>query len=132
MGATLNIFALLLGLAALAGWTMYCCAVTRRLGWFRWLRGVGFLALFFSVVSPDDDAFQQELNRPTPPCRIVAAQTKIGRRGPVLHLSINSSAAAWGPIPAFRTGRLLVMDQLFDARTHFEGPTLIHSPPVAA
>ena len=87
MGATPNIFALLMRLAAVVGWTMHCSAVTRSLGWFRWIGGVGFLALFFSVVSPNDDAL----------C---------------------------GPISAIRRGRLLVMDQLFDAWTPLRGSNL--------
>ena len=67
MGASANTFALLVGLAAFAGWMTSRFTVPRRMGGVKWLGGVGILALFFSVVSPDDDAFQQELIRPTSP-----------------------------------------------------------------
>ncbi len=66
MGGSLNICALLVGLAAFARWTIPFSNVTRRMGLVNWLGGVGILALLFSIVSPDDDAFQQELIRPTP------------------------------------------------------------------
>ena len=130
MGDTVNIVALLVGLVAFACWTLYYSTVTRRVGWLRWLGGVGILALFFSVVSPDDDAFQQELIRPTSPT--LSAHTRIGPQGPVVHLSINASAAAEGAILAFRTGRFFIMEQPFDGVTHFQAPTSIHSPPITS
>ena len=130
MRASLNIFALLAGLTAFARWTIYYSTATRRVGWRRWLGGVGILAFFFSVVSPDDDAFQQELIRPTSPK--LSAHTRIGPQGPVVHLSIDASAAAEGSILAFKRGRLFIMEQPFDGLTHFQAPTSIHSPPIAS
>lgn len=61
MGSGVNICALLVGLAAFASWTVSRFTVPRRVGWVNFLGGVGILALFFSIVSPDDDGFQQEL-----------------------------------------------------------------------
>jgi len=132
MGGSLNTCALLVGLAAFARWTISCSTVARRAGWVNWFGGVGILALFFSAVSPDDDAFQQELIRSTPPSATVSSHTKIAHRGSLADLSINAFAATGDPIRALRTSRLVVMDQRFDRLTHFQAPISIHSPPVAS
>jgi hypothetical protein len=132
MGDSLNICALLVGLAAFAGWTVSCSAVTRRLGWVNWLGGVGILALFFCIASPDDDGFQQELIRPTPPSTTVSWYTKVAQRGSLVDLSINALAAEGDPIRALRPGRSVVMDQPLGQRTHFQAPISIHSPPIAS
>ena len=131
MAGSVNICALLVGLAAFAGWTLSRSIVPRRMAWVHWLGGVGILALFFSIVSPDDDAFQQELLRPTPPSATVSSRTKIARPARLGDLSINAFAAAEDPILPLRTGRSVVMDQPFDRLTHFRAPILIHSPPIA-
>jgi hypothetical protein len=131
MGASVNTCALLVGLAALAGWTLSRFSVPRRKDWVHRLGGVGILALFFSIVSPDDDAFQQELIRPTPPSPTVSSHTKVAQRGSLVNLSINAFAAAGDPIRALRTGRSVVMDQPLDRLTHFQDPISIHSPPNA-
>jgi hypothetical protein len=102
------------------------------MGWVNWLGGVGILALFFSIASPDDDAFQQELIRPTPPSATVSSQAKVAQRGSLVNLSINAFAAAGDPIRALRTGRSVVMDQHLDRLTHFRAPFSIHSPPIAS
>jgi hypothetical protein len=132
MEASVNIYALLVGLAAFAGWKICCSTVTRRMGWVNWLGGVGILALFFSIVSPYDDAFQQELIRPTPPSAAVSSHTKVAQRGSLVNLSINAFAAAGDPIRALRTGRSVVMDQPLGRLTHYQAPISIHSPPVAS
>jgi len=49
MGPGGNICALLVGLAAFAGWTLSRFTVPRRVGWVNLLGGVGILALFFSI-----------------------------------------------------------------------------------
>ncbi|HXZ81216.1 MAG TPA: hypothetical protein VEG30_14910 [Terriglobales bacterium] len=126
-----NICALLVALAAFARWT-FGFTMPRRMGWFNWLGGVGILALFFSIVSPDDDAFQQELIRPTPPSATVSSHTKIAQRGSLVDLSIKAFSAAGAPILALRTGRVVIMDQPFDRLTHFQAPISIHSPPLAS
>ena len=131
MGGSLNICALLVGLGTFGCWT-FCSTVTRRMGWVNWLGGVGILALFFFVVSPDDDAFQQELIRPTLPSATVSSHAKIAQRGPIVHLSINAFAAAGGPILALRTGCLVIMDRTFNGLIHFQAPIAIHSPPIAS
>jgi len=131
MGGSLNICTVLVGLTAFGCWT-FCSTVTQRMGWVNWLGGVGILALFFSIVSPDDDAFQQELIRPTLPSANVSSHTKIAQRRPVVRLSINAFAAAGDPILALRTGRLVIVDQTFVGLTHFQVPIAIHSPPIAS
>jgi len=130
MGGSLNICALLVGLAAFARWTIPCSNVTRRMGWVHWLGGVGILALLFSIVSPDDDAFQQELIRPTPPSATVSSHTKVAQRGSFVNLSINAFAAAGDPILAPRTYGSFVADRPFHRQTHFQAPISIHSPPL--
>jgi hypothetical protein len=132
MAGCVNICALLVGLAAFAGWTLSRSIVPRRMA-FYWLGGVGILALFFSIVSPDDDAFQQELIRPATPSVRVSAHTRVVSRRSLADLSIpNAFSAAGNSILAFRTGRLFIMDQPFDGLTHFQAPISIHSPPVAS
>ena len=132
MAGGLNICALLVGVAAFAGWTLFSSTVHRRMGWVNVLGGVGILALSFSIVSPDDDAFQQELIRTTLPSATVSSHTKIAQRGPVVHSSIKAFAAAGDPILPLRTGRLFIVDQRFDGLTHFQAPISIHSPPIAS
>jgi hypothetical protein len=100
--------------------------------WVHRLGGVGILALFFSVVSPDDDTFQQELIRPTSPSASVFSHMKIALRGPHVDLSITALPAAGDPIAALGTGRLVVMDRPFDGLTHFQASISIHSPPIAS
>jgi len=132
MGRKLNICALLAGLAAFAGWTLFRSTAPRRMGWVHLLGGIGILALFFSMVSPDDDAFQQELIRPTPPSATVAPHTKMARGGSLVDLWIHGFAAAGDPNLALKTGHLLVMDEPFDRLTRFEAPISIHSPPITS
>jgi hypothetical protein len=132
MGASVNACALLVGLAAFAGWTLSRFSVPPRKGWVHRLGGVGILALFFSIASPDDDAFQQELIRPTPPSATVSSHTKVAQRGSLVDFSINAFAAAGDPIRALATGRSVVMDQPLEGQSHFQAPIPIHSPPIAS
>src|SRR5262249_41410216 len=120
------------GLVAFARWTVSCSTVARRTGWVHWLGGVGFLALFFSIVSPDDDAIQQEAIRPAPSSVRVSAHKRVAPRRSLADLSIDACAAAEDPIPALRSVRLIVMDQPFDRLPHFQAPISIHSPPIAS
>jgi len=131
MRGSLDICALLVGLAAFAHWTVSCSTVARMRG-VNLLGGVGILAFLFSVVSPDDDAFQQELIRPATSSVRVSAHKRVAPRRSLADLSINACAAAEDPMPASRTGRLVVMDQPFDRLTHFQAPISIHSPPIAS
>jgi len=132
MGGSANICALLAGLAAFAHWTISYSTVTRRMGRVHWLGGVGILAFLFSVLSPDDDAFQQELIRPTPPSATVSSHTKIAQRGSLVDLSINALIEAEDPIQVLRTGRSFFRNQPLELDTHFHAPIPIHSPPVAS
>ena len=125
-------YALLVGLPAFASWTTSRSIAPRRIGWVNWLGGVGILALFFFVASPNDDAIQQELIRPTPSSATVSSHAKVARRGSLVDLWINAFAAAGDPIRALRTGRSVVMDQPLDRLTHFQAPISIHSPPIAS
>ena len=65
MGLGVNICVLLVGLAAFAGWTFYSCTAPRRAGWVNLFGGIGILALFFSIVSPDDGGFQPGIDPPS-------------------------------------------------------------------
>jgi hypothetical protein len=131
MGSGVNICALLVGLAAFAGWTVSRFTAPPRVGWVNFLGGVGILALFFSIVSPDDDGFQQELIRPTTPSVRVSAHTRVAPRRSPADLSITAFVEARDPIRVHRTGRSFVVDQPLELDTHFHVPIPIHSPPVA-
>ena len=132
MESAANICALLLGLAAFAGWTLPRFGVPRRVGWVNLLGGAGILALFFSFVSPDDDVFQQELIRPASSSVSVSAHSRVVPRRSLADLSINAFVAAGDPIRAPRTGRSLVADQPLALGTYFHAPISIHSPPVVS
>ena len=64
MVPAVNICALSLGLAAFAGWTLSQFAVPRLVGRVDLLGGVGILALFFSIVSPDDVELEMYFHAP--------------------------------------------------------------------
>jgi len=119
-------------MAAFARWTISCSTAARRAGWVHWVGRAAILALFFSAVSPDDDAFQKELIRTAPASATVSSHTKIAQRGPLADLSINAFAAAGNPIRALRASRLVVTDQRFNRLTYFQAPISIHSPPIAS
>jgi hypothetical protein len=131
MAGSVNSGALLIGLAAFAGWTLSRFSVTRSMGWVNWLGGVGILALFLFIASPDGNAFRRELIRPTPSSATVSSHNKVGQRGSLVDLSINAFAAAGDPNRGLRTGRSVVIDQPLDRLTHFQAPISIHSPPIA-
>jgi hypothetical protein len=132
MGASVNTCALLVGLSAFAGWTTSRSSAPRRMAWVNWLGGVGIFALFFSIASPNDDAFQQELIRPTPSSAMVSSHSKVAQRGSLVDLSIIAFSAAGDPVRALNMGRSVVMHQPLDRLTHFQAPISIHSPPTAA
>jgi hypothetical protein len=117
MGSGINICALLVGLAAFAGWTLPRFSVPRRAGWVNFLGGVGILALFFSIVSPDDDAFQQELIRPATPSVRASAHTRVAPRRSPADLSINAFVVAGDPIRVPKTGRSSRNSLLSSTRT---------------
>ena len=122
----------LLGLTAFAGLTLSCLTVPRRVGWVNFLGAVGILAFFFSVVSPDDDEFQQEFIRQGTPTVRVSAHTKVALRRSPADLSITAFVKAGDPIRVHRRGRSFVMDQPLALDTHFRAPIPIHSPPAAS
>ena len=64
MGLGVNICASLVGLAAFARWTLSWLIVPQRVAWVNLLGGVSVLALFFSIVSPDDDGRSLVSDRP--------------------------------------------------------------------
>jgi hypothetical protein len=132
MAASLNSCALLVGLTAFAGWTLSRRSVPWQRDWVNLLGGVGVLALFFSIVSPDDDGFQQELIRPATPSVIAAAHARVAPRRSLTDLSTNVFVEAGNPIRVPKTGRSFVMDQPLGLDTHFHAPISIHSPPVAS
>ena len=130
MGSGVNICALLAGLAAFAGWTLSRFTVPRRVGWVNLLGGMGIL--FFSIVSPDDDGFQQELIRPATPSVRVSAPTRVAPRRSPADLSINAFVEAEDPIRVPKTSRSFVSDQPLELDTCFHDPFPIHSPPLAS
>jgi len=132
MGASVNIFALLVGLAAFADWTFSRPSVPQRKGWVHKLGGIGILALVFSIISPDDDAFQQQLIRPATPSVTISAHTRVAHRRSLTDLWINAFVATGDPILAPLTGRSVLIDQPLDRLTQFQAPISAHSPPTAS
>ena len=132
MGASVNIFALLVGLAAFADWTLSRPSVPRRKGWVHKLGGIGILALVFSIISPDDDAFQQELIRPATPSVTISAHTRVAHRRSLTDLWINAFVITGEPIQAPLKDRSVVIDQPLERLTHFQAPISAHSPPIAS
>ena len=148
MGASVSTCALLVGLAAFAAWTFSRFSVPPRKGWVHRRGGVGILALFFSIVSPevviigpgpdgvfgtsDDDTFQLQFIRPATPSVTISAHTKVAQRRSLTDLWVNASVATGDPIPAPRTGRSFVADRPLERQTHFQAQISIHSPPVAS
>ncbi len=120
MWTSLNTCALLVGLAAFAGWTLSRFSVPPCKGWFHRLGGAGILALLPSIASSevvigpgpdgvfgtsDDDTFQLQFIRPATPSVTISAP---------------------------RTGRSFVADRPLEHQTHFRAPISIHSPPIAS
>jgi hypothetical protein len=133
MGFVSNTFALLASLAAFAAaWSLPRRTLARQVGWVHFLGGVGILALFYSIVSPDDNGFQQELIRPATFSITVSAQAKVAPRRALASLSIHAFAEAGDPIRISRTGRSFVVNQPFEFNTPFHAPIAIHSPPLAS
>jgi len=124
--------ALFVRLADFAGWSLSPLSVPPRVRWINLLGAVGILAFFFSVVSPDDDAFQQELIRLGTPAVRVSAHTRVAPRRSPADLSITAFADEKAPFRAHRRGRSFVVDQPVALDTHFRAPIPIHSPPAAS
>jgi hypothetical protein len=118
--------------AAFARWMLSFLTVPRRVGWVNLLGAVGVLALVFSVVSPDDDGFQQEFIHPGTPTARVPASTRVAPRRSPADLSITAFVEAGDPIRVHRRGRSFVMDHPLALDTHFRAPSPIHSPPAAS
>ena len=127
-----NSCALLVGLAAFADWTLSRSSMPRRKGWVHKLGGIGILALVFSIISPDDDAFQQQLIRPATPSVTISAHPRVAHRRSLTDLWINAFVATGDPILAARASRSVVVNQPLDRLTHFQAPISAHSPPIAS
>ena len=131
MGFVVNICALLVGLAAFAGWTLSRFTVAPRAGWVNFFCGVGILALLFSIVSPDDDGLQQALIRSAVPSVRVSAHTRVAPRRLPAGLSITAIPEARDSIGVPGKRFSFVVDHRRDLDTHFHASIPIHSPPVA-
>jgi hypothetical protein len=127
-----GLFALLVCLAEFAGGTLSRSTMPPRVRRVNLLGAVGILAFFFSVVSPDDDAFQQELIRLGTPTVTLSAHTRVAPRRSPADFSITAFADERAPFRAHRRGRSFVVDQPVALDTHFRSPIPIHSPPAAS
>jgi hypothetical protein len=127
-----GLFALLVCLAEFAGWTLSRSTMPPRVRRVNLLGAVGILAFFFSVVSPDDDAFQQELIRLGTPTVTLFAHTRVAPRRSPADLSITAFADERAPFRAHRRSRSFVVDRPLALDTHFRAPIPIHSPPAAS
>jgi len=147
MGASVNTCALLVGLAAFAGWTLSRFSVIPRKGSVHRLGGAGILALLFSIVSPvviigpgpdgvfgtsDDDTFQVQLIQRATPSVTISAHTRVAQRRSLTDLRINAFVATGDCILVPRTGRSFVADRPLERQTYFQAPISIHSPPIAS
>ncbi len=143
MWTSVNTCALLVGLAAFAGWTLSRFSVPPCKGWFHRLGGVSILALSPSIASSevvigpgpdgvygtsDDDTFQLQFIRPATPSVTISAHTKVPQRRSLTDLWVNAFVATGDPIPAPRTGRSFVADRPLERQTHFQAQISIHSP----
>lgn len=124
--------ALLVCLAEFAGWTLSRSTMPPRVRRVNLLGAVGILAFFFSVVSPDDDAFQQELIRLGTPSVTLSAHTRVAPRRSPADLSITAFADERASFRAHRRGCSFVADRPLALDTHFRTPIPIHSPPAAS
>ena len=129
MRASVNSWVLFVSLAAFVSWTLSRFTVSQNRDWINFIGGVGILALFFSVMSPDDDGFQQELIRPATPAVWVSAHTRVAPRRTPANLSISAFVEPRDPILVSATAPSFATDQQFELDTHFHAPTSIHSPP---
>jgi hypothetical protein len=119
MGAGANIYALMVGLAAFAGWTLCLFNLPRRVGSLNMLGGAGILALFFSIVSPDDDGFQQELIRPATSSARLSAHSRVAPRRPPSNSSIKYFVETRDPIRLPRNSARLSWISLLSLRPTF-------------
>jgi len=132
MGASANSWALLVGLTAFAGWTFSQITVCQSRRCVNLLGGVGIFALFFSIVSVDDDGFQQELIRPTIPLGRVCAHTRVAPRRSSAKVPISAFGETRNPILISRTVWSIAADQPHEFSTYPYAPTSIHSPPLTS
>ena len=132
MGAGVNISALLVGLAAFAGWTFLRFRVSQHRRWVTLLGGVGILALSFSVVCPDDDDFQQELIRPATPSVQASAHNRVAPRRSPPGLAIKALVEAGDPTRFTGPGRSFAKDPPLRFNANSYAPISIHSPPLAS
>ena len=128
MGSGENIWASLVGLAALAGWTLSRFAVPLRVVWANVLSGLGILASSFSTVYLGDDGFQQELICAAAASVRSSARTRVAPRRSLSDSSINAFVQAGDPIWVPMTSRLFVVDQPLELDTHFHTSIPIRSP----
>src|SRR6266852_5782602 len=110
MWTSVNTCALLVGLAAFAGWTLSRFSVPPCKGWFHRLGGVSILALLPSIASSevvigpgpdrvfgtsDDDSFQLQFIRPATPSVTISAHTRVAQRrslaGPWINVPVGDS-----------------------------------------
>jgi len=93
------------------------------------LGGVGILAVFFSVLSPSDDLFQQELIRPTTALVRASAHAGVVLRRLGVHLSNDGFVAPGHFIRVSRGDSLIAIEKSLALDVDFHAAILIHSPP---
>jgi hypothetical protein len=108
MGSGENIWAFLVGLAALAGWTLSRFTVP---GWANVPGGLGILPRSFSTLSLDDDGFQQELICPSTSSVRSSARTRVAARRSLSDSAINALSKSRRSIRVPNTSRWFVVDQ---------------------
>ncbi len=147
MWTSVNTCALLVGLAAFAGWTLSRFSVPPCKGWFHRLGGVGILALLPSIASSevvigpgpdgvfgtsDDDTFQLQFIRPATPSVTISAHESCA--APIANRLVGQCIRSHRrPHPGSTNGSLFfVADRPLERQTHFQAQISIHSPPIAS
>jgi hypothetical protein len=131
MGLSVNICALLVGLAAFAGWILARFAVPRFVRCVNLLEGACILTFLFSLVVPNH-GIQQELIRPPTPSVRMSAHTRVAPWRSPVSLSINAFVKSEDPIRVPKTSCSFVRNPPLEVDTHFHARIPIHSPPVAS
>jgi hypothetical protein len=131
MGLSVNVSAILVGLAAFAGGTRSRSAAPRFICRVNLLEGVGILTLLFSIVAPND-GFQQKLIRPPTPSLGVSTHIRVAPRRSPLNLWTDAFVTAQDPVRVLKTSLLFVKYQPLELDTHFYAPIAIHSPPITS
>jgi hypothetical protein len=99
MGPNAILGGLLFRAAAYLGWSLDWLSSLQKPRWISWFGALCIIALLSSVVSPNDDLFQQELFRPTASALRDCAHGRPVPTHPRSVLSVSLFTASKGRVP---------------------------------